>query len=307
MYQSSTELFIRIFQREDMPLLGDLYHSVTSQENAVFWWVGDEDNWGNVYCAFENNKMIAKGQVSVINIIPPSRSQETKHSIYVNLKSIREKENDYRLLELIYERLVSRAIQLKESLPSSHGTILCVGNDYLETANSRFYIERGYRHLNSLFRMSRELNDPIPELELREEFHFSHWKMESLEKEREYLDVEAEIWPDTPLGIEKLCENKRNPLWTAMVIRQGDIIVGSLMVWQEEDYGVIEDVFVREPWRNRGLAKYLLTQALNYLKLNELKQANLTVLTTNKSALVLYESVGFYVEGEEIRYYIELN
>lgn len=306
MCQSSTELFIRTFQKEDMPLLGDLYHSVISQENAVFWWVGDEDNWNNVYCAFENNKMIAKGQVSIINVIPPGRSQETKHSIYVNLKSIRERENDYGLLELIYERLVSRAIQLKESLPTAYGTILCVGNDSQEIANSRFFIERGYRHLNSLFHMVRDLNDPIFELELHGEFHFSHWKMESSNEEKEYLDVEAEIWPDTPLGIEKLCENKRKPLWTAMVIRLGDIIVGSLMVWQEEDYGVIEDVFVREPWRNRGLAKYLLIQALNYLKLNELRYANLTVLTTNKSALALYESVGFYVEGEEVRYYTKL-
>lgn len=307
MCQSSNELFIRIFQKEDMPLLGDLYHSVISQENAVFWWVGDEDNWNNVYCAFENNKMIAKGQVNIINIVPPGQSQETKHSIYVNLKCIRERENDYGLLELIYERLVARAIQLKESLPTTHGTILCVGNDYLETANSRFFIERGYQHLNSLFRMVRDLNNSIPELGLHEGFLFSHWKMESFNEEREYLDIEAEIWPDTPLRVEKLSENKRNPLWTAMVIRQGDIIVASLMVWQEEDYGVIEDVFVREPWRNRGMAKYLLTQALNYLKLNELRYANLTVLTTNKSALALYESVGFYVEGEEIRYYIELN
>ena len=92
-----------------------------------------------------------------------------------------------------------------------------------------------------------------------------------------------------------------------MVIRHTDTIVGGLMAWQEEDHGVIEDVFVREPWRKRGIAQYLLTQALKYLKSYQLQKANLMVLTTNKSALSLYESVGFNTENEEIRYFTKLN
>ena len=92
-----------------------------------------------------------------------------------------------------------------------------------------------------------------------------------------------------------------------MVIRQTDTIIGGLMAWQEEDYGVIEDVFVRESWRKRGIAKYLLTQALKYLKSHQLQKATLMVLTTNKSALSLYESVGFYKDKEEIRYFTKLN
>lgn len=79
------------------------------------------------------------------------------------------------------------------------------------------------------------------------------------------------------------------------------------MAWQEADHGFIEDVFVREPWRKRGIARYLLTQALKYLKFHQLQQANLMVLATNQSALSLYESVGFRVDREEIRYFIEMD
>ena len=32
------------------------------------------------------------------------------------------------------------------------------------------------------------------------------------------------------------------------------------------DVGVIEDVFVREPWRQRGIAKHLLYRAMSYLQ-----------------------------------------
>ncbi|WP_025676857.1 GNAT family N-acetyltransferase [Paenibacillus massiliensis] len=307
MSQASAETTIRHFQQEDMPLLGELYRSVTAKENAVFWWVGDEDNWSNVYCAFEHGKMVAKGQVSIMNVVPPGRSRENNHSIYINLKTIPERENDITLLDNVYRYLFIRAKQLQETLSEEYGTILGVGNDSTETANNQFFIQKGYLQLNSLFCMKRDLNESIPELKLSEEFQFSYWKIESSGEERDYLDIEAEIWPDTPLGLNRLSEYKNNKLWTSMVIRQSDAIVGGLMAWQEADHGVIEDVFVREPWRKRGFAKYLLTQALSYLKANQLEYANLMVLTTNRSALSLYESVGFCKESEEIRYFTKLN
>ncbi len=77
---------------------------------------------------------------------------------------------------------------------------------------------------------------------------------------------------------------------------------------EEKDYLNVEaeDVFVQEPWRKRGFAKFLLAQALEYLKAHELNSAYLKVETTNLSALSLYKSVGFEVEKEEIRYYTEL-
>lgn len=290
-----------------MPLLGELYQSVTAKENATFWWVGDEDNWNNVYCAFENGKMVAKGQVSIINVVPPGRSKENNHSIYVNLKTIPEREHDIALLDKVYQSIFTRAKQLKETLPQEYGTILCVGNDSEETANNQFFIQKGYLPLNSLYSMNRDLNEPIPEIELQKEFQFSHWSMATSSEEKDYLDIEAEIWPNAPLGLNRLSEYKKNKLWTSMVIRQEDTIVGGLMAWREKDHGVIEDVFVREPWRKRGIAKFLLTQALKYLKSHQIHYANLMVLTTNKSALSLYESVGFYTDKEEIRYFTKLN
>lgn len=287
-------------------MLGELYQAVTAKERATFWWVGDEANWVNVYCAFEDGKMVAKGQVSIINVVPPGRSKENHHSIYINLKTVPEREHDLSLLDNVYPYLLRRANQLKETLPKEYGTILCVGNDSTETANNQFFLLKGYFHLKSLYRMKRELNEPIPELSLHEAFSFSYWKMETSREERDYLEIEAEIWPDAPLGLDRLAEYKNNKRWTSMVIRQDETIVGGLMAWQEEDHGVIEDVFVREPWRQRGIAKFLLTKALKYLHANQLPYATLMVSTTNQSALSLYESVGFHTVQEERRYFTKL-
>jgi ribosomal protein S18 acetylase RimI-like enzyme len=299
-------MIIRTYEKEDLTLLGPLYKAVTAKENAKFWWIGDEENWVNVYCAFENDNMIAKGQVEIINIVPSGRAKENKHAIYVNLKTIPERENDTELLEQVYNHLFKRALHLKETLPTEYNTMLCVGNDPTEHANNQFFIDKGYKHLNRLFCMVRNLNEDIPTLPLREGFTFSLWQMETAEEEQDYLRIEAEIWPDTPLGLNRLRDYKKHPHWTSMTIHQDDTLVAGLMAWQEEDYGVIEDVFVREEWRQNGLAKYLLAEGLQYLKELGLAHAMLVVSPTNDSALSLYESVGFYRDNEEVRYYIDL-
>lgn len=307
MLSQSSERMIRHFQQDDMPLLEELYKSVQTIEDAIFWWVGDEDNWNNVYCAFENGKIVAKGQVSIVSVISTGCIEKNKHSIYINLKTISERQHDDVLLDEVYKPLFKRAIELKATLPQKYKTILCVGNDSKETANNQFFIQKGYHPLNSLYHMTRNLTQPIPELTLSEEFEFSYWSMNTSSEEKEYLEIDTEIWPDAPLGLAALSEHKSNALWTSMIVKQSSTIVGGLMVWQEKDHGVIEDVFVREPWRQRGIAKFLLTKALTYLQDHQLPFVELTVLTTNQSALSLYESVGFNTDGEEVRYFVPLD
>ncbi|GIN72800.1 hypothetical protein J14TS2_32750 [Bacillus sp. J14TS2] len=289
-------------------MLGEFFQTVTSGSDVVFWWVGDEENWKNVFCAFEDGKMVAKGQVDIIDMVPPGRSVDSKHTIYINLKTLPEREYDYDLLDKVYHCLYSRAKELKQSLSNEYRTILCIGNESDETANNKFFTERkGFRNLNSLYTMGRNLNCPIPEVSLTENLHFMLWELETTDEEHKYLELDAEVWPETPLGLKRLFEYKQFPLWITMVVREGDTVVGSLMVWKKGTYGFIENVFVRQPWRKRGIAKYLLAKALKYLKDNGLETAQLVVLTSNDSALSLYESVGFCKEKVEVRYYIDLS
>lgn len=304
---SSEGITIRHFEQGDMPLLGELYNSVTSRGNAVFWWVGDEENWENVYCAFENGKMVVKGQVEIMNIVPPGRSEESRHSIYLNLKTVPEREEDYDLLDSMYQTLFLRALELKETLSAEYKTTLCVGNNAAEVANTQFFEkEKGFYQYNSLYKMTHNLNDTYSVPQLDKKFEFATWMMKTSQEEDHYLELEAEVWPETPLGKERLTQFKQNPLWNSMVVREGERIVGSLMVWQEEKSGYIENVFVLEPWRRFGIARYMLSQALNYFRTHGLEEAYLMVLTNNDSALHLYESVGFSLSSEERRYRIEL-
>ncbi|MFJ5772099.1 GNAT family N-acetyltransferase [Psychrobacillus sp. NPDC093180] len=298
---------IRNFQQADMPLLGDFYQAVTTGKQVVFWWIGPEENWENVYCAFENEQMIAKGQIEVINVVRDGSPLESRNAIYLNLKVLPERETDYKLYNQLYEKLYNRALEFKQLLSSTYHTYLCVGNFGTEVNNNHFFVgEKGFSPLNTLYTMNRDLKKLIEPANLVPDLQWEYWKMSRLEEEKEYLEIESEIWPDAVLGLNRLREYKNNKSWTTITVRENGTILPSAMVWQEDEIGMIEEVFVRKQWRKKGIAKFLLTTAINYLKEKGLKEAKLMVDTENEKALNLYKSVGFEVIEKENRYFIEL-
>lgn len=301
-----TERIIRKFEQSDMAALGEMYAQISAQEEVLFWWIGEEDNWENVICAFEGDKLVAKGQLQIFNVVPPGRLADSKHKIFVNLKTLPGREKDIELLDSIYSLLLERAHELKETLPPEYGTLLCTGN-YASEEHCHLYFEQhlGFLPQSRMYTLHRDLKEDIPEMDLAPGLEPAFVQLDSPEQRKAYLELEAEIWPDTPLGMERLLEYQKYPLWTSIVMLDEGNVAGSLMVWQEEQNGIIEDVFVRESWRRRGIAKVLLGRALKYLKEHGLDRA-LIAMTTNDSALSLYESAGFQTGRQEIRYYTAL-
>ncbi len=301
------ETVIRNFRQEDMAALGEFYQAVTASGPVIFWWVGEEENVVNVFCAFEGNRMVAKGQIGVFNIVPTESAAENKHKIFINLKVVPGREEDVELLNSVYERLLARAYAMKETLPDGHGTLLCVGNYSAETGYHRYFQEQqGYRYLHSLYSLQRDLTKPVVDMPLPDGLDWIHWGMETREEQNRYMKLESEVWPEAPIGAERLAEYRAHPLWTAIIAREAGTVVASVMAWQEDAGGVIEDVFVREAWRRRGIARFLLAEALKYLQGHGLETASLITGTDNDSAQALYQSVGFHIVSEETRHYMEL-
>ncbi|OAB33091.1 GNAT family N-acetyltransferase [Paenibacillus macquariensis] len=302
-----SEVEVRIFTKDDMQKLGGLYDAVTSKDNTVFWWVGEEDNWLNVFIVIESGQIIGKGQVGVISTIPPGSPQEHAHYIFFNLKTLPEREDEYPLYDLLYECLLNRAYELKETLPSSNRTMLGIGNQSTEEYNNNYFISKGFVYWKSLYTMRRDLSEKIEESVLAAPYRCLQGLMDSEESINEYLEIDREIWPEAPIGFKQLMDKQKNSSWTAFVVRENPTLVGSIMAWVDEDGdGIIEDLFVRIPWRKQGTAKHLLSQALTYLKDHGCAFAELQVETANKSALSLYKAVGFKEISEEVRYNREL-
>ena len=128
---------------------------------------------------------------------------------------------------------------------------------------------RGFRRYGGVFQMARDLAAPIPELE--------------------YLFT--------------------SPIWatgTTLTAFADSEVVGSVMLYEYLDEGArqgqragdTEAVFVRAPWRGRGIAKRLLSEGMHYLRQRGLEEARLQVLAANESVLRLYAALGYEVISE---------
>ena len=69
----------------------------------------------------------------------------------------------------------------------------------------------------------------------------------------------------------------------------------------EKDIGELKRMYIKDVYRGRGLGKALLFQALSLSKELGYKKLRLDTVGTMKSAIALYQSVGFY-EIEPYRY-----
>lgn len=289
----------------------ELYQSLKRKyQNFIYWWPGKEPfTWNFCDCAFVGEKLVGKGQVQPITVMEDGDSLNLKHKIFINIKIHPDYEKETEIYQGLYESLYKKALQIRDTLPTGFGCLLCVGNFREEEENNAFYLSNGFQPLNSLFGMVRDLSEEIVAIECPQGIGVRHWQMDQEEEQIQYLRAEKEIWPDSPLGLERLLEFMRNPNWTAITAFDGEDIVGSVMAWENagEQSGVIEDLFVKETYRTLGLGRYLLTAGLNHLKSVGLKEVQLEVVTDNDTALNLYRSAGFKEISDEKRFYVELD
>ncbi len=314
---------IRHFRESDFPALGAFYNQTAEGRRVIFWWVGEPENWPNVYCAFEDDKMISKGQVDVFSVMPAAADPSNKHRIFFNLKTLPERENDTELMGAMYEKLKARALEIRTNLPDTHGTLLCFGNYVEETANTGYFVSRPeFSPLKRQYRMCHEFSDPrstkadeqretkasaeafpLPEGYSRREFDALNSRQAD-----EYLALDMEIWPETPIGAERLAEIVSRPGWRMLQVCDADgRTAASLMYWVSDgETGEIEEVLTRADHRRRGLASALLNRALHEIRNLGCDDAELDVEVRNEDALKVYRAVGFEVVTEEHRYAEEL-
>ena len=166
----------------------------------------------------------------------------------------------------------------------------------------------GYKPSWYLFGMVRSNLQDVPDLPLPEGIEIRPVKQEDL---RKIWNSAKEAFRDgREFTEEKWAEqeyNRRNEAATFMpelwqIAWEGDEIIGGVhnYIDREENaafnrkWGHTEQVFVRKPWRKRGIAMALIARSLKILGEQGMIEATLDVDTENSSgALGLYESLGY--------------
>jgi ribosomal protein S18 acetylase RimI-like enzyme len=175
-----------------------------------------------------------------------------------------------------------------------------------ETHWSDMIKQAGYKPVRYFYEMLRSTDEYIPEAPMpdglvvrlvREDNFRQIWEAAN--------EAFADHWGYVP-GTEndyqcfKNAPNNRPELWK--VAWDGDQVAGMVLnfISEEENLeynrkrGYTEDISVRQPWRNRGLARSLLVQSIQMFKEMDFEETCLGVDTQNlNGALRLYEGVGY--------------
>ncbi len=181
-----------------------------------------------------------------------------------------------------------------------------------ETSYNELLVTEGYTPVHSFIELGYDDSTSLPEVDLPQEFILKpitpeHYRAIWEANEEAF----AEEWGhrrSTDEGYIKFLGNiVGNPgfdpsLWQ-VAWHGGDIAGVALSEINKRGVGEITDLSVRKQWRGRGLSKVLIVQAVKALKERDLNHIRIFTDTDDLfGARSLYESVGFRVLNEYIRY-----
>jgi mycothiol synthase len=172
---------------------------------------------------------------------------------------------------------------------------------------------QGYQAVRYFFNMLHRLEEipdrPLPAgLEVRPvrpEHLRSIWDVQKAES-RDLFETVAEDWTEDKYQGWRDRPSHTPELW--QVAWDGDQVVGMVLARIDEaenkkrgrKRGYTEHIFVRSPWRNRGVASALIARSLRVLKAHGMNEAELGVDSENQSgALGLYERMGYRTDNTD--------
>jgi mycothiol synthase len=189
-------------------------------------------------------------------------------------------------------------------------------------ARLSFLEQRGMQVIRYLFRMRRDLADPIPEPQLPEGFTLRHssGKGQDVEKWVETFNLSfIDHWGHHPLAVEShlnlLSNPNYNPEHDLLAIAPDGTFAAFCFCWIDKadnamldrSDGRISMLGTRRGYRKMGLGRAMLLAGLHLLKREGMTVAKLGVDAENPTgALKLYESTGFTKYNTYVLYSLDI-
>jgi predicted GNAT family acetyltransferase len=114
-----------------------------------------------------------------------------------------------------------------------------------------------------------------------------------------FIKEQSKIFGDS-YSLEKTKEMLSNNM-ASIGIYDSDQLIANILLIKEENNGWIEDLFVHENYRKKGLAAFLLEQSHNYFYTQSIDTIQLEVWKSNERAVNLYHKMGYkYLKTTEV-------
>lgn len=117
-------------------------------------------------------------------------------------------------------------------------------------------------------------------------------------------EIEAECFT-SPWSYDAFANEFSNPIaktWTA-VAPDNKTVVGFLNAYFVLDEANLNNIAVKSEWRQQGVGQTLMETAIQYCCENGIASFTLEVRKSNRSAIALYQKLGFQTVGERKNFY----
>lgn len=245
----------------------------------------------------EINKVIGKAQTIFFPKLEDEVPIEAEQRILFHYRVLPEYEDNEEAVELLYNAIVKRALELRTEVHGGRTCKLCVSC----TPNEHYYIqqalEKGYKETSGCYCMSAKkeakipiLEYEIPGIEIRDISKELHELREQIMyNERHCFGDDASNWK-----VYKDC------ISTDYCLTYGAFDFGKLIgsvVADQRDGNVpeIESMMVLKEYRGKGIAKLMMSKVIHNLKERDTDEILLSVKNDNVPAIKLYTDMGFKV------------
>jgi GNAT superfamily N-acetyltransferase len=192
---------------------------------------------------------------------------------------------------------LGRDIKIEQNLDRT-----AVAATYFSTGKSsiEYLSKQGFCHFETALAMRKDLSETIPIVHQPSGIEILEWRMPSQTDQENFLTANEAAFGYQTWDLEGLKHLLKSKLWekgtTVTAFYKGKVI-SSVMALSN---GLLETVFTVPDWRRKGIARILVSHALQFLYENGHQQAWLEVLSHHLGAQRLYKSFGFKVCKEEL-------
>ncbi|NLE22563.1 MAG: GNAT family N-acetyltransferase [Actinobacteria bacterium] len=188
--------------------------------------------------------------------------------------------------------------------------VLDVWANQCDAARLALFERRGFAHIRSFLRLDRELDDPVEPAVWPAGIDVRHFRRSQDEERVHAAGEEAfrdHFRPSTMdldewLDFRFVRDDLDLGLW--FVAWDGEEVAGSVLAFETPVGGYVDELFVRRPWRSRGLGRALLLTVCAELRRRGQPLAYLGVDSENPTgAMRLYGSAGFVQRRPATRVY----
>ncbi len=256
----------------------------------------------NIFCAVNRQERVVAYAPLYPNPITDGAST-LPHVIWAEIKVDPNISESHLVKDLLLPYVEDRARELVRGLPQRQAQLMF---QYLPSEEPAicYVCKKGCHYVDSVYQMSRDLDDDLPDVPKPERIEVRRWKMTTWAEQCCYVQTRNQAIPHAPISLDDWRYFMTSPLWaagTAIAAFLDDHLIGSVIVYWDEQQnqkrarpiGFTEHVFVAAPWRHQGVGAYLLVESLHHLKQHGLDEAHLEVRSHNAEAISLYESLGY--------------